>query len=31
VAANGVALRAIVNAFGESSRIVDEVNRALGV
>ena len=31
IVANVVALRAIVDAFNKSSRIVDEVNRALGV
>lgn len=29
--ANGIALRAVVAAFNESNRIVDEVNRDLGV
>lgn len=31
ILANGVALRAVVAAFNESNRIVDEVNRLLGV
>jgi len=30
IVANGVALRAVVAAFNESNRIVDEVNRDLG-
>ena len=30
IVANVVALRAIVDAFNKSSRIVDEVNRAIG-